>query len=141
MPNDDGLKDYLVDDSTPIKNGQVTDWLHELLDTRTEMRIIRRAMMRYVERNIELTAAACDAKKNLEYWVTQAGLAEARLQESEVKLDDALRNKDIIAEWLGTKDELLWWITAWAEHESAGMNPLRQMLTTQDYTKENMEKK
>lgn len=82
MPNDDGLKEFIQ--SIPAGSypqglwPQIAQWLSELLDTRTEMRIIRRAMMRYVERNIELTEAARDAKSNLEYWVTQAGIWEAK---------------------------------------------------------------
>lgn len=44
----------------------------------TRIAVLERGMRFYVNRNIELTEEVGDAKKNLEYWVTQAGMWEAK---------------------------------------------------------------
>lgn len=88
MPNDDGLKEFLgthiLDDMlSPGTADEVRGYLTELLSAREEIAIIRRALMIYVDRNIELSQEAKDAKKTLEHWVTQAGMWEAKARGNE----------------------------------------------------------
>ena len=89
MPNDDGLKEYLNEHSLEIFLGDgapsVRTWLFELLDAREKIAAMQHGIRFYIERNIELTGAVCDAKTNLEYWVTQAGMWEAKARGNEEK--------------------------------------------------------
>lgn len=60
-----------------------------------------------------------------------------------MRLNDAQRNRDIMTEWFIVRDELLWWLTALAgrvEHDDI-VRRVRQMLATQGYTRENLEKR
>lgn len=81
MPNDDGLKEFI----SGVIDPQWHAWLTELLDAREKIVAMQHSMKFYIERNIELTEAACDAKKILEYWVTQAGMWEAKARGNKEK--------------------------------------------------------
>ena len=91
MLNDDGLKEFIQ--NIPVGSypqglwPQIAQWLAELLDARERIAILERGMKFYVNRNIELTEEVGDAKKNLEYWVTQAGIWEAKARGNKEKRD------------------------------------------------------
>lgn len=95
--------------------------------------------MREQVKALQLTAQFY-AERNQQQITEKERLIEENC-ELKIRLDDALRNKDIITEWLSAKDELLWWVTADNYRDMHQREKERQMLATQGYTRENLEKR
>ena len=129
----------------------------EAKQLREKIAAIEHGIKFYINRNIELIDQYQGMKKSLECWVTRAGALEAKLRKQNT--DDAEREYltsrlSDLADKLDEKDELLWWVTAavesyrhidysyqgWVTAWDA-LGDAHQMLATQGYTREELEKR
>lgn len=163
MPNDDGLKEFMA--CQP--DGLLRRWLSELLTAREyipalqaeaerakqlqeKITAMEHGMKFYIDRTTKLIDKAESLERTIECWVTRARMLEAKL--SEVRESEEYLTARIvgIVSALRDKDELLWWLTAlgWRDFTRKGGIPLtiwgdeiRQMLATQGYMREALEKR
>ena len=163
MPNDDGLERLIASPETlreyiPALQAEA-ERAKQLQEKITAM---EHGMKFYIDRNIQLAEQYQDMKRSLECWVTRAGSLEAKLRradeeqkESIAYVQSADRSIDDLVDVNQEMNGLLWWLTAEAwrdvsespseqDYEMAMdrlLSNLRQMLATQGYTREGLEKR